>query len=141
MLIAFDDGTVARFDGDAADEELGDEGGISIAPLDPVDDLFIDEDNYHLRLGEGFGEGLGVDTLESPARSVNPLDVRLRGSRCHHSRMAAHSWHLTCDSHFLASQANRRIDVSAASDVPATDAGCICSPQYRCWSCGSLVLR
>jgi len=52
VVIAFDDGTVARFDGDAADEELGDEGGISIAPLDPADDLFIDEDNYHLRLGE-----------------------------------------------------------------------------------------
>ena len=54
VTIAFEDGTVARFDGDAADEEMDEmeEGGVSITPLDPVDDLFIDEDGYHLHLGE-----------------------------------------------------------------------------------------
>ena len=44
---------MARFDGDAAENDMEDEteAGISITPLEAVDDLFIDEDGYHLHLG------------------------------------------------------------------------------------------
>lgn len=48
VTIRFDDGTVVMFCGTGLDEQDED---ISIAALDHADDLFLDDDNYHLFLG------------------------------------------------------------------------------------------
>lgn len=48
MTIRFDDGTVVSYCGTGLDEQDED---ISITALDHADDLFLDDDNYHLFLG------------------------------------------------------------------------------------------
>ena len=48
VTIRFDDGTVVTCQGSGMEEYADD---IAIMPLDEGDDLFLDEDHYHLYLG------------------------------------------------------------------------------------------
>lgn len=61
VTIRFDDGTVVTCHGSAMEEYAED---VAIMPLDEADDLFLDEDHYHLHLGVHSNVALGCNHLQ-----------------------------------------------------------------------------